>query len=94
VSLPTDNTPRDIGHGVTIHFVVYNGVTVGLTEEHDSPTGRCSGYVRFRVPQNAEGQGRPSWVIEKEDPLTLSPSVLCTTCGHHGFIREGRWVSA
>ena len=93
MSLPTDNTPRDIGSGVTISFTTYNGVAVGLIEEHDSPSGRCSGYVRFRIPQNAT-DGRSSWVIEKEDPLTLSPSVLCNTCGHHGFIREGRWVPA
>lgn len=93
MSLPTDKTPRDIGSGVTIHFTVHGGVAVGLIEEHDSPTGRCSGYVRFRIPQNAT-EGRPSWVVEKEDPLTLSPSVLCTTCGHHGYIREGKWVPA
>lgn len=93
MNLPTDNTPRDIGHGVTITFTVYEGVTVGLVEEHNSPTGRCSGYVRFRIPKN-DTTTRPSWSIDSEDPLTLSPSVLCTTCGHHGFIRDGRWVPA
>lgn len=93
MSLPTDNTPRDIDSGVTISFTTYEGVAVGLVEEHDSPTGRCSGYVKFRgVPPNPDG--RPSWVVEKEDPLTLSPSVLCSTCGHHGYIRKGKWVPA
>lgn len=28
------------------------------------------------------------------DPLTLTPSLLCDTCGLHGFIRDGRWVPA
>lgn len=93
MALPIDNTPRDIGSGVTIAFVQHNGVAVGLVEEHDSPAGRCSGYVRFRIPQN-DTTNRPSWIVEQEDPLTLSPSVLCTTCHHHGYIRNGRWVGA
>lgn len=28
------------------------------------------------------------------EPLTLSPSLLCKTCGDHGFIRGGKWVAA
>lgn len=81
----------DIGHGVTISFTEYQGAIVGLIEEHDSSGGRCSGYVRFRVPQN-DTTTRPGWTVESMEPLTLSPSVLCTTCQHHGFIRGGRWV--
>lgn len=87
------SNPIDIGHGVTISFTEYKGAIVGLVEEHDSPSGRCSGYVRFRVPQNDTTE-RPSWIVESMDPLTLSPSVLCTTCKHHGYIRGGRWVPA
>lgn len=26
--------------------------------------------------------------------LTLSPSLLCGTCGDHGFVRDGKWVPA
>jgi hypothetical protein len=84
----------DIGHGVRIFAANYGGQVVGITEEHDGKDGlRCSGYVRFRLPVN-DLTTRPSWAVESEDPLTLSPSVLCTTCGHHGFIREGKWVPA
>lgn len=83
----------DIGSGVTIAFTEYNGEVVGLIEEHDSPSGRCSGYVKFRG-REPNPESRPSWVVEKMDPLTLSPSVLCTTCGNHGFIRDGRWCPA
>lgn len=32
--------------------------------------------------------------IESDDPLTVSPSILCPDCGTHGFIRNGRWVEA
>lgn len=84
----------DIGHGVRIYWTVAEDpdVRVGLIEEHDSPSGRCAGNVFFRgrVPDDCH----PAWTIESEDPLTLSPSILCRTCGHHGFIRGGRWVPA
>jgi Family of unknown function (DUF6527) len=87
------SNPVDIGHGVTISFTEYEGATGGLIEEHDSPTGRCSGYVRFRVPQN-DTTTRPGWIVESMNPLTLSPSILCATCKHHGFIKGGKWVPA
>lgn len=34
------------------------------------------------------------WDVLSVNPLTLSPSLLCKACGHHGFIRQGRWVPA
>ena len=30
--------------------------------------------------------------IVQEDPLTITPSILCPDCGTHGFITNGRWV--
>lgn len=27
-------------------------------------------------------------------PLTITPSVLCSDCNTHGFVRDGVWVSA
>ncbi len=43
-----------------------------------------------------QGQGHtehPIWTLESKDPLTLSPSFVCH-CGHHGFIRGGKWIGA
>jgi hypothetical protein len=34
------------------------------------------------------------WQLVSDDPLTLSPSLLCGRCGDHGFVREGVWVPA
>lgn len=34
------------------------------------------------------------WQVISENPLTLSPSLLCRVCGDHGFIREGKWIKA
>jgi hypothetical protein len=85
--------PLDIGHGVTISFVHYDGGIVGLIEKHHNSRGEpCSGYVHFRRAPNPDGL--PTWIVEQEDPLTLSPSILCNRCQHHGYVREGRWVVA
>ncbi len=51
-------------------------------------------HLRFRkvFPDNQY------WAVESWEPLTVSPSLLCTPdkggCGDHGFIKQGRWVLA
>jgi hypothetical protein len=63
-------------------------------------TGDCAGAVDFDVPQEYKdrwgkwGNRHAYWTVESLEPLTISPSVLCVTCGDHGFIREGRWIPA
>jgi len=55
----------------------------------------CSSMALFDLPAVRQVfPDRPVWTVEAWDPLTLSPSLLCQLCGDHGFIREGRWVSA
>jgi hypothetical protein len=57
------------------------------------PTKRCVGGV---IPDTAPLHiiaGRATWHVESLEPLTLSPSILCS-CGDHGFIRDGRWIPA
>lgn len=37
------------------------------------------------------------WNLISSDPITLTPSILCTPphgCGIHGFITDGKWVTA
>lgn len=34
------------------------------------------------------------WDLVSMDPLHLEPSLLCTVCNDHGFIRDGKWVAA
>lgn len=60
---------------------------------HNTPNGiPCMGFITFdgevarRVSPDI-----PTWTVESWEPLTLSPSLLCS-CGDHGFIREGRWA--
>lgn len=86
----------DIGHDVRIRFSQDgDGNRTGLIESHPTGDGtRCSGFVTFNVPAAARLRAGPRWTVESADPLTLSPSILCSACGHHGFIRAGRWVPA
>lgn len=59
--------------------------------ECEGDDGMCAGAVTFK----GHGQdGHPEWDVVSMDPLTLSPSLLCRTCGSHGFIRGGKWVDA
>lgn len=68
----------------------------GLVIHHTAPNGAaCAGFVTLDgdVQRHVEPHRANRWTVENWNPLTLSPSVLCS-CGDHGFIREGRWVRA
>ena len=65
----------------------------GLTIEHTAPDGaECSGHITFAVP-GTEIWPHHKWTVISFDPLHVEPSILCD-CGDHGFIRDGRWVTA
>lgn len=64
------------------------------TIRHYKPDGElCEGCVTFDGEWARKLKDGPRWVVESWEPLTLSPSVLCS-CGDHGFVRQGRWVGA
>lgn len=50
----------------------------------------CSGSIVFDS-EAARFNGREGWQVESWEPLTVSPSLLCS-CGDHGYIRNGVWV--
>ncbi len=79
----------DIGHGVSISVrkSYDTGEPAGVYYEHPGKNGAtCCGYAPFK-PEWADG-----WDVTSLAPLTISPSLLCRACGHHGFIRNGEWV--
>ncbi len=82
---------RDAGHGVAVREVYRDGEIYAIEYTHPGECARRSegDFVPVAREQNAQ-----DWKLESENPLTLSPSLLCRTCGHHGFIREGKWVPA
>lgn len=67
----------------------------GAEVKHTTPQGKpCAGYVTFDSETARRiATGAPMWTVESWEPLTLSPSLLCS-CGDHGFIRGGQWVRA
>lgn len=79
------------GHGV--YFWVW-AEHHHLYYVHDCPlNGDAPGAIAFDVPENDYVPAEAKWQLESIEPLTISPSLLCP-CGHHGFIRQGRWVPA
>ena len=67
----------------------------GILIYHHNPAGEwCAGFCTFAGDVQREvAPSATVWQVESWDPLTISPSVLCS-CGDHGFIREGRWIRA
>lgn len=88
----------DIGHGVRIQFRPFGDHEhAGLAYTHPRPdgAGRCYGGIQFDLPGMSDDFTPDQlWQLEVLDPLTIAPSLLCGVCGHHGFIRSGRWVPA
>ncbi len=89
----------DLGDGHTLTFASYKGEKrVGASIAHKRPDGSdCDGWISFagRAWANSFAPGAiATWTVECDDPLTLSPSVLCRGCGDHGFVRGGKWVRA
>lgn len=94
MSLPEEAVP--LGHDTFYTKVYRDSEWIAIHEWH-----RCrgvdygAGFIAFTDRTRPEWwAGGPTWEVLSEDPLTLSPSLACQTCGHHGFIRDGRWVVA
>ena len=90
-------TALDIGGGHKIEFLDWQGETAGIVDWHRNKDGEwCCGWVAFRQSKwGAQFKaGDVGWNVVQREPLTLSPSLLCKTCGDHGFINEGKWVQA
>lgn len=85
----------DIGHGVQVQERRMDGVLAGVAYSHVRPDGtECPAGRESWIPVGPEGSDKYAWTLESESPLTLSPSILCPVCHHHGFIRGGAWIPA
>jgi hypothetical protein len=63
----------------------------------NSPTGRNIWWVHRCTRGLVLGTidvTKPVHTLVSEDPLHVEPSILCPECGDHGFIRDGKWISA
>jgi hypothetical protein len=81
----TSKNIGDIGHGVSVVLRYIDGKLEGADYVHDCKITGAS-FLPIGLPDG--------WTLVSEEPLTLTPSVLCRSCGHHGFITDGKWVPA
>jgi hypothetical protein len=86
----------DLGSGTRASWsTTKEGDVVGLVEFHT-----CNGSVNGGAVMLETGYGPTSlWHVDAGEAgvwegLTLSPSIACGECGHHGWIRDGKWVPA
>lgn len=87
----------DLGDDHFVQFVDYEGEIAGCRIEHKKKDGTpCDGFVPWkgRSWDRSFNGSIAAWDVVSEEPLTLSPSVLCRACGDHGFVRQGKWVRA
>lgn len=89
--------PLDLGDDHILNFMSHEGEISGCRIEHKRNDGTlCDGFIPFkgRAWDRSFNGKISSWDVINDDPLTLSPSVLCRACGDHGFVRQGKWVRA
>lgn len=99
----------DIGHGVRIAFAGWhpdrdlNPHTAHLPDvdkyalllDHQCGDRRVANGCTLDSEVSRElDAGRPRWEVQSWEPLTLHPSLLCRSCGLHGWIRDGAWIPA
>lgn len=83
-------TWQDIGDGVRIEFVRdHVDRFTGLRIEHEGCEAQT---IEFALPWVTREREQDVWNVHQWEPLTLHPSLLCDTCGLHGYIRNGKWV--
>lgn len=92
--LPEDAIP--LGHDTFYTRVERDYQWIGIREWHREGEMFEAGFIPFtgRSMPDWWRSDAPTWEVISEDPLTLAPSLACGQCGHHGFIRDGKWVPA
>lgn len=81
------------GYPMIIQRYFVNGRFVGFMEHHpnqNDPKRWCGGYVGFEVTPLTPAAHHQ---LVSSHPLTVAPSLQCRSCGHHGFVKSGRWES-
>jgi hypothetical protein len=80
----------DLGHDTFMTKAYRDGKWVAIHEWHREGGFYGAGFIPF----TGRGEWAVSWEVVQEEPLTLSPSLACRHCSHHGWIRDGKWVPA
>ena len=93
---PADVELFDAGHGVFwSKYVDSTEAWIGILHWHycQDPERLTPNGIHFDTAQHLPPE-YPRWTVVNPEPaaLTLSPSVLCRTCGAHGYFTNGQWV--
>jgi len=98
MSDPSARDELDLGDDHSQVFCDLDGEKrVGAAVIHKGKDGlECMGWIPFEGRAWAQRfeNSIPAWKVESDEPITLSPSILCRVCGDHGFVRNGKWVRA
>lgn len=87
---------KPIGAGVEVSMMLdHRDRYTGMLYRHECKGGRMDQEILFDLPWNHTEQhsGKEKWRVETWEPLTISPSLGCTSCGLHGWIRDGTWIT-
>ncbi len=90
------------GRGLAIRQTIEDGISLwrfshvcrrrdGRVDPPDGPNSGEPWRIAPRLTRPNEPGGHQ---ILSTDPLHIEPSILCTSCGIHGWVRDGRWVPA
>lgn len=97
-SMSVSAADLDLGDDHSLRFASYkDDPRAGADVHHKKPDGTdCVGWISFAGGAWARDFQTPiaTWEVVSWEPLTLTPSIACRTCGDHGHITEGKWVRA
>lgn len=84
---------EEIGAGQRIRRVFRDGTLDALDWDHKC-TNPAEDFIPLRSGPPTGPFSAAAWLIESEVPISISPSLLCTACKVHGWLRNGDWVPA
>lgn len=83
----------DLGPGRYMESVMdYNDRLIGWLHTHPDARGAVVPCQSFCAVRTLDGS--QVYEITRDDPLTLTPSLRCPTCGDHGIVVDGKWEPA
>jgi hypothetical protein len=93
-----ENEIPDLRPAFERRVYVGNGIAALFTDEPKTGASRIA--IEHQCTRQRDGQTlliapflQRGHQLLSEEPLTVSPSILCADCGLHGFITDGTWRS-
>lgn len=87
---PDASAVEDVGSGVRLLHFDDGDIRVehvcARWADPDEPDGV---FVKIIAPGLSLGHS-----VTARRPTTIEPSILCSSCGLHGWVRAGAWVAA